>query len=71
MSQNYANANGKLTLAEMRVYKEAFSPKSRKEIAAALGVSDATVRWHMHSILRKLVCRDRLELIYRFGIRLS
>ena len=63
---NYANANGKLTLAEMRVYKEALTPKSRKEIASALNVSKRTVMFHLSHIYRKLGCADRLELIYRF-----
>jgi DNA-binding CsgD family transcriptional regulator len=63
---NYATLNGLLTLAEMRVYAEALTPKSHKEIASALKVSKKTVMFHLTHIYRKLGCSDRLELIYRF-----
>ena len=63
---NYANRNGRLTLAEMRVYKEALTPKSNKEIAVTLNLCLQTVKQHLGRIYCKLGCSDRLELIYRF-----
>jgi DNA-binding CsgD family transcriptional regulator len=64
---NYANGKGKLTLAEMRVYNEAITPKSNKDICKALNLGRSTVTFHLRRIYKKLKCQDRLELLYRFS----
>jgi DNA-binding NarL/FixJ family response regulator len=51
-----------LTDMEERVLTLATLAKTNKEIAAALGISSATVKRHMENLLRKLKLRNRVEL---------
>jgi DNA-binding CsgD family transcriptional regulator len=57
-----------LTPAEGRVFEEALTAKSQKEIAAALNVSLRMVKAHLSQIYRKTGCRDRLELLVIFTV---
>jgi DNA-binding NarL/FixJ family response regulator len=57
----------KLTTAEKRVIALVSHAKTNKEIAAALGISPATVKRHLENILRKLQLKNRVEAaIYAF-----
>lgn len=51
----------KITAAEMRVLNLVTGAKTNKEIAAMLGISPATVKRHLESILRKLQLKNRVE----------
>jgi DNA-binding CsgD family transcriptional regulator len=62
----YPNEPNKLTLGEMRVYEQAITHKSGKEICSALNICRSTLYSHLNNIYRKLGCSGRLELIYRF-----
>ena len=48
-----------LTRKELRILKHLESGASNREIAAALFVSEGTLKWHLHNIYRKLQCRNR------------
>ena len=50
----------KLTAAEQRVIALVSLAKTNKEIAAALGISPATVKRHMENILGKLQLKNRV-----------
>ena len=52
----------KVTTAEQRVLSLVSRAWTNKEIAAALGLSPATVKRHLETILRKLGLRNRVEL---------
>jgi DNA-binding CsgD family transcriptional regulator len=51
----------KITAAETRVLTLVSGAKTNKEIAAILGISPATVKRHLESILKKLQLRNRVE----------
>jgi len=51
----------KITAAEMRVLTLVAGAKTNKEIATILGISPATVKRHLESILRKLQLRNRVD----------
>jgi DNA-binding NarL/FixJ family response regulator len=42
---------------------------SNKEIALQLGLSDGTVKLHVHNILRKLRLKNRYALCVSFAVR--
>ncbi|MGA8028968.1 MAG: response regulator transcription factor [Bryobacteraceae bacterium] len=50
-----------LTARELEVLKQIVLGKSNKEIAGVLGISEATVKTHMNSILSKLGVSDRTQ----------
>jgi DNA-binding CsgD family transcriptional regulator len=50
-----------LTAAEKRVLNLVAQAKTNKEIAAALGISPATVKRHLENVLRKLHLKNRVE----------
>jgi two-component system NarL family response regulator len=50
-----------LTGRELEVLKQIVGGKSNKEIAAALGISEATVKSHINNILSKLDAADRTQ----------
>ncbi len=54
-------ARRNLTAAEKRVLNLVAQAKTNKEIAAALGVSPATVKRHLENVLRKLQLKNRVE----------
>lgn len=58
-----------LTTRERRVLKLVGEANSNKEIAAALGISPATVKRHVENILSKLGLRNRIEAaLYAAGL---
>ena len=50
-----------LTPREKKVLELVGEANTNKEIAAALGISPATVKRHMENILRKLSLKNRIE----------
>ena len=50
-----------LTGRELEVLREIVGGKSNKEIAAALDISEATVKSHVNNILSKLGVTDRTQ----------
>ena len=50
-----------MTGRELEVLKEIVGGKSNKEIAAALDISEATVKSHVNNILSKLGVADRTQ----------
>ena len=54
-------AGSDLTARELEVLEQIVRGKSNKAIAAALGISEATVKSHMNSILSKLDAEDRTQ----------
>jgi len=57
-----------LTAREKKVLELVGEADTNKEIAAALGISPATVKRHMENILRKLSLKNRIEAaLYAVG----
>ncbi len=57
-----------LTLREKKVLGLVGEANTNKEIAAALGISPATVKRHIENILRKLCLKNRIEAaLYAVG----
>jgi len=54
-------AKSKLTAAESRVLALVSLGRTNKEIAAAFGISTATVKRHLENVLRKAHLRNRVE----------
>lgn len=58
-----------LTRREKRVLQLVGEAGTNKEIAAAMGISPATVKRHMENILRKLQLKNRIEVaLYSVGL---
>lgn len=57
------NAFEPLTARELQVLREAARGRANKEIAAALAISEHTVKDHLKSILAKLNVADRTEAV--------
>ena len=55
-------AFGKLTSREKDLMAELAAGKSNQEIACQLNISENTVKYHVHSILKKLDLSDRTEV---------
>jgi LuxR family transcriptional regulator, regulator of acetate metabolism len=58
--------DGLLTRRELDVLRLLAEGKSNKAIAAALVISDGTVKFHVNSILRKLRAANRAEAVSRY-----
>ncbi len=58
--------DGLLTRRELDVLRMLAEGKSNKAIAAALVISDGTVKFHVNSILRKLRAANRAEAVSRY-----
>lgn len=56
-------ADDALTEREIEVLRRVAAGQSNKQIAAALGVSESTVKAHVHSILPKLNASDRTHAV--------
>ena len=54
-------ATSKLTAAERRVLALVSLGRTNKEIAAAFGISTATVKRHLENVLRKAHLKNRVE----------
>jgi DNA-binding NarL/FixJ family response regulator len=54
-----------LTTRETEVSEMLLSGLSNKEIASKIRVSVHTVRYHVHGILHKKSCANRIELLAR------
>ena len=52
-----------LTPRELQVYELVVKGKCNKEVAAALGLSTRTVRFHLSNIFLKAAVTGRIELI--------
>lgn len=52
-----------LSARERDVLRLVLAEQSNSEIAAALFVSEATIKFHVRNLLRKTGCRNRLELL--------
>lgn len=57
----------KLTLCERGVFDLLVTGKIHKEIAATLGITTRTAKYHATKIYRKLQVKDRLEFLARYG----
>ncbi len=58
-----------LTMREKKVLELVGAANTNKEIAAALGISPATVKRHIENILRKLCLKNRVEAaLYAVGL---
>ena len=55
-----------LSAREREVRRLLLEEKSNSEIAESLIVSDSTVKYHIHNLLKKTGCKNRLELITRY-----
>lgn len=67
-------SDGALTAREREVWREVAKGSSNREIAQTLFVSEHTVKFHVHNLLRKLELKSRAEAIceaHRHGIALS
>ena len=53
----------RLTERELEILELLVEAKSNKEIAAALGIGEGTIKTHVHNILAKLNVRDRAAAI--------
>jgi DNA-binding NarL/FixJ family response regulator len=63
-----------LTPRQMEVLRGVITGKSNKVIAQELGVSDATIKWHLTLTFRSLGVGSRTEAIYvaaKMGLRLA
>jgi DNA-binding NarL/FixJ family response regulator len=56
-----------LTRREYEIAVLAASGLANKEIARELGVSDGTIKLHLHSVYQKLGVRNRYSLIAQVG----
>ena len=54
-----AGSEEALTRKELRILKHLETGAANREIAAALFVSEGTLKWHLHNMYRKLECRNR------------
>ena len=59
-------ANGLLTPKQIAVLEELVAGRSNKEIAARMGIGDATVSSHMKEILGRLGAKNRTEAVVRY-----
>ena len=57
-----------LTLREREVLREVLALRSNAEIAGALYVSEATVKFHVRNLLKKTGCKNRRELIDLYSV---
>ena len=62
-----------LTLTEVEIFKLLFQPLTRKEIAAKMGVSESTIKYHLNNIYAKFGISGvsgealRLKFLHHFG----
>ena len=56
-----------LSTRERGVLRALLDERSNSEIAAELFVSESTVKFHVHNLLKKTSCANRLELLALFS----
>lgn len=56
-------ATNTLTQAQHEVLRHVDAGLSNHEIAGALGITVATVKWHLHQVFEKLGARNRTEAV--------
>ena len=56
-----------LSQRECEVFRLLLDEKSNPEIAELLFVSDSTVKYHIHNLLKKTGCRNRVDLIRTYS----
>ena len=59
-----------LSAREREVLRQVIAERSNAEIAEALFVSESTVKYHVHNLLRKTGCKTRMELIEKYAVAL-
>ena len=57
------SARHDLSVREKEVLRLVIGEQSNAEIAAALFVSESTVKFHVHNLLKKTGCKTRVELV--------
>lgn len=58
-----------LSAREREVLRLLLQERTNGEIAGELFVSEATVKFHVRNVLRKTGCRNRLEVVSKYGMR--
>ena len=61
------SAQHDLSAREREVMRLLIAEKSNGEIAEALFVSESTVKYHVHNLLKKTGCRSRMDLIGKYA----
>lgn len=64
---NHFSAMHDLSAREREVLRYLLEEKTNQEIAEELSISEGTVKYHIHNLLQKTSCRNRLELITRYS----
>lgn len=60
---NERNVSEELSAQQLRVLRLIFAGKNNREIGEDLGVTEATVKYHVSEILARLEARDRTEAV--------
>ncbi|MBP3878872.1 MAG: hypothetical protein J6D46_01020 [Lachnospiraceae bacterium] len=63
---NRFSARHDLSAREREVLRFLLEEKTNKEIAEELSISEGTVKYHIHNLLQKTSCRNRLGLLSAF-----
>jgi len=64
---NHFSARHDLSAREREVLRFLLEEKTNQEIAEELSISEGTVKYHIHNLLQKTSCRNRLELLSVFA----
>lgn len=59
-----------LSAREREVLRLALAERSNAEIAQTLFVSESTIKYHMHNLLKKTGCKSRVDLMARYAAAL-
>lgn len=59
-----------LSARERAVLRLALAERSNAEIAQTLFVSESTIKYHMHNLLKKTGCKSRVDLMARYAAAL-
>jgi RNA polymerase sigma factor (sigma-70 family) len=57
------SARHDLSVREREVLRYLLEEKTNQEIAEELSISEGTVKYHIHNLLQKTSCRNRLDLL--------
>lgn len=64
---NHYSARHDLSAREREVLRFLLEEKTNHEIAEELSITEGTVKYHIHNLLQKTSCRNRLELLSSFS----